>query len=98
MASLIISGCSGKEIQVKNLSSDIFITIPQDHGGAERHPQNFTLPWRHENIHVINKTDILGKQSLQIYLKPLSALPSGFIIKLLVRLVSEGSEINMKSV
>lgn len=92
MASLIISGCRGKEIQVKNLSSDIFITIPQDHGGAERHPQNFTLPWKHENIHVINKTDILGKQSLQIYLKPLSALPSGFIIKLLV---SNGKENNV---
>ena len=86
MGSLSINHCNGEEIQVKNLGSDITILIPMGHGGAEKHPLNFLLKWKHRNIHVINQTGKMENQSLQLHLRPRSVLPSGFTIKFVVRL------------
>lgn len=47
--------------------------------------EKFTLRWKHENIHVINETKKMSNQVLHVHLEPLSKLPAGFAVKLIVR-------------
>lgn len=74
---------------MRNLSSDILISIPHKKYWVEQHAENFTLKWKRKNIHVINQTENMLNQSLHIRLKPLSVLPPGFVVKLVVRYVPQ---------
>ena len=87
VGSLSISLCNGEEIPVRNLSSDILISIPRENHKVERHTEKFTLPWKHRNTHIFNQTEKMLNQSLQIYLRPLSPLPPGFVVQLTARYV-----------
>ena len=74
---------------MRNLSRDILISIPRDNHKVERHTENFTLRWKHQNTHIINQTEKMLNQSLHIYLRPLSALPPGFVVQLMARYVPQ---------
>ncbi|KAJ7375343.1 detection of nodal flow [Desmophyllum pertusum] len=83
VGSLSISHCNGEDIEVRNLSSGILISIPHGNHTVEHYTEEFTLQWKHENIHVINQTEKMMNQSLHVHLEPLSILPPGFVVKLI---------------
>ena len=70
------------------MSSFIDISIPYEKQKLEQSAEIYTLRWEHQNTHIINQTERMTNQSLQIHLKPITVLPVGFVIKLTARYVS----------
>lgn len=70
------------------MSSFIDISIPYEKQKLEQSAEIYTLRWEHQNTHIINQTERMANQSLQIHLKPITVLPVGFVIKLTARYVS----------
>ncbi|KAL9967893.1 hypothetical protein ACROYT_G026199, partial [Oculina patagonica] len=92
VGSLSISSCKGEDIEVRNLSSHIRISIPHKNHKVERHTEEFILDWNRGNTHEINRTEKMINQSLHIHLEVLTKLPPGFVFKLVASTSKTSSE------